>query len=76
MKIVGGRREKKSEILGGPAEGCPAEGCPAEGCPGGGLSGGGFTGNGVQGSWVQGSVQVFRDENRKQNKNKIEERDE
>ena len=29
----GGRREKKSEILGGPAEGCPAEGCPAEGCP-------------------------------------------
>ena len=29
----GGRREKKSEILGGPAERCPAEGCPAEGCP-------------------------------------------
>ena len=30
----GGRREKKSEILGGPAEGCPAEGCPTEGCQG------------------------------------------
>ena len=29
----GGRSEKKSEILGGPAEGCPPEGCPAEGCP-------------------------------------------
>ena len=28
----GGESEKKSEILGGPAEGCPAEGCPAEGC--------------------------------------------
>ena len=27
------RRKKKSEILGGPAEGCPAEGGPAEGGP-------------------------------------------
>ena len=33
MKIVAGGGKKKSEILGGPAEGCPAEGCPAEGCP-------------------------------------------
>ena len=39
----GGRREKKSEILGCPAEGCPAEGCPAEGS----------IGNGVQGSWFR-----------------------
>ena len=45
-KNCGGRGKKKSEILGGPAEGCPAEGCPAEGCPaegcpaGGGGSGG------------------------------------
>ena len=31
MKIVAGGGQKKSEILGGPAEGCPAEGCPAEG---------------------------------------------
>ena len=31
MKIVSGGREKKSEILGGPVEGCPVEGCPAEG---------------------------------------------
>ena len=29
----GGRGEKKSEILGGPAEGGPAEGGPEEGCP-------------------------------------------
>ena len=33
MKIVAGGGKKKSEILGGPVEGCPAEGCPAEGCP-------------------------------------------
>ena len=33
MKIVVGGGKKKSEILGGPAEGCPVEGCPAEGCP-------------------------------------------
>ena len=39
MNIVA-EREKKSETLGGPAEGCPAEGCPAEGgSPEGGSSG-------------------------------------
>ena len=33
MQIVAGGGKKKSEIFGGPAEGCPAEGCAAEGCP-------------------------------------------
>ena len=37
MKIVAGGGKKKSEILGGPAEGCPAEGCPAEGFTAGGV---------------------------------------
>ena len=49
MKIVAGGK-KKSEILGGPAEGCPADGCPAEG---------GFTGNGVQGSWFRVQFRFF-----------------
>ena len=63
MKIVAGRGEKKSEILGGPAEGCPAEGCPAEGCPAEGcpaeFTGGRFTGNGVQGSWFRVQFRFF-----------------
>ena len=59
MKIVVGGGKKKSEILGGLAEGCPVEGCPAEGCPAEGS-----IGNGVQGSGGSGSVQVFGDENR------------
>ena len=55
----GGRREKKSEILGCLAEGCPAEGCPAEGCPGGRLSSRGFSGGrGVhrRGGPAEGSI--------------------
>ena len=50
MNIVAGGGKKKSEILGGPAEGCPAEGCPAEGCPAEGCPAEGSIGNGVQGS--------------------------
>ena len=45
MKIVAGGGKKKSEILGGPAEGCPAEGGSPEGGPAEGS-----IGNGVQGS--------------------------
>ena len=59
----GGRREKKSEILGGPAEGCPAEGCPAEGCPAEGCPAEGCPAESL-GFGVSGSVQVFGDENR------------
>ena len=46
MKIVAGGGKKKSEILGGLAEGCPAEGCPAEGCPAKGFPAEGFPAEG------------------------------
>ena len=77
----GGRREKKREILGCPAEGCPAEGCPAEGgSPEGGSPEGGFTGGGVQrkgpsemGCRVRGFgfSSGFWGRKQKQNKNKM-----
>ena len=51
MKIVAGGGKKKSEILGGPAEGCPAEGCPVEGVH---RRGRGSSGR-VHRKWVQGS---------------------
>ena len=70
MKIVAGRGKKKSEILGGPAEGCPAEGCPAEGCPAEGGSAEGSIGNGVQGSGF-GFSSGFWGRKQKQNKNKM-----
>ena len=80
MKIVAGGGKKKSEILGGPAEGCPAEGCPAEGGPaeGGPAEGVHRRGGPAEGSiryggagfGVSGSVQVFRDENRNRTKTK------
>ena len=76
MKIVAGGGEKKSEILGGPAECCPAEGCPVEGCPAEGCPAEGRSSGRVHRKWgagfgVSGSVQVFWAE-QKQN----EERDE
>ena len=58
MKIVAGRGKKKSEILGGPAEGCPAEGGSPEGKS---------IGNGVQGSGFR--VQ-FKFKNKKKVKKK------
>ena len=67
----GGTGKKKSEILGGPAEGCPAEGCPAEG----GFTGGGVPAEGSIGNVVQGSgfrVQFrFSGTKTEQNKNKM-----
>ena len=71
--------KKKSEILGGPVEGCPVEGCPVEGCPVEGcpVEGCPVEGCPVEGcpvemgcSGVSGSVQVFGDENRNRTKTK------
>ena len=75
MKIVAGGGKKKSEILGGPAEGCPAEGCPAEGCPAEGCPAEGWSSGRVHRKWgagfgVSGSVQVCGDENRNRTKTK------
>ena len=67
----GGRREKKSEILGGPAEGCPVEGCPAEGgSPEGGGPAEGSIGNGVQVLGF-GFSSGFWGRKQKQHKNKM-----
>ena len=76
MKIVAGGGEKKSEILGCPAEGCPAEGCPAEGCPAeGGSPEGGSSGrvHRLQGCRVRGFgfSSGFPGRKQKQNKNKV-----
>ena len=65
MKIVAGGGEKKSEILGCPAEGCPAEGGSPEGGPTEGSIG--YRGAGFG---VSCSVQVFWDENRNRTKTK------
>ena len=87
MKIVAGGGIKKSEILGGPAEGrsrgravqgkggpaegCPAEGCPAEGCPAEGLSSGGVHRQWGAGFGVFGFSSGFSGRKQTQNKNKM-----
>ena len=69
MKIVVGGGKKKSEILGGPAEGCPVQGCPAEVVQRRVVQRRVVQRRVVQRQWgagfrVSGSVHIFRDKNR------------
>ena len=73
----GGRREKKSEILGCLAEGCPVEGCPAEGCPAEGCPAEGCPAEGCPAESLgcrvrcSGFSSGFWGQKQKQNKNKL-----